>query len=92
MGTGDTFAEAFAKAQLGVGGSGPPTGGTALLSVRDVDKPGIVAVARDLGELGFSLVATGGYRRWCWSRRASTVRRVNKVLEGRPAYRGHDQE
>ena len=28
MGTGDTFAEAFAKAQLGVG-TGTPTGGTA---------------------------------------------------------------
>jgi len=83
MGTGDTFAEAFAKAQLAVGGSGPPTGGTALLSVRDVDKPGIVAVARDLAELGFSLVATGGTA-MVLERAGLTVRRVNKVLEGRP--------
>ncbi len=83
MGTGDTFAEAFAKAQLGVGGSGPPTGGTALLSVRDVDKPGIVAVARDLAELGFSLVATGGTA-MVLEQAGLTVRRVNKVLEGRP--------
>ena len=57
MGTGDTFASAFAKAQLGAG-QAPPTGGTALLSVRDVDKPGLVQAARQLVELGFSLAAT----------------------------------
>ncbi|MEZ5572960.1 MAG: carbamoyl-phosphate synthase large subunit [Halioglobus sp.] len=82
MGTGDTFAEAFAKAQLGVG-SGAPSGGTALISVRDADKPGIVAVARDLAELGFSLVATSGTAQ-VLEQAGLTVRRVNKVLEGRP--------
>jgi carbamoyl-phosphate synthase large subunit len=82
MGTGDTFAEAFFKAQLSVG-SGAPTGGTALLSVRDADKPGIVAVARDLAELGFSLVATGGTAQ-VLEQAGLPVRRVNKVLEGRP--------
>jgi len=82
MGTGDTFAEAFSKAQLGAG-SGAPTGGTALISVRDVDKPGIVGVARDLAELGFSLVATGGTAQ-VLEQAGITVRRVNKVTEGRP--------
>jgi carbamoyl-phosphate synthase large subunit len=82
MGTGDTFAEAFAKAQLGAG-SKTPLGGTALLSVRDADKPGIVAVARDLVELGFSLVATGGTAR-ILEEAGLAVRRVNKVKEGRP--------
>jgi carbamoyl-phosphate synthase large subunit len=82
MGTGDTFAEAFAKAQLGAG-SAAPNGGTALLSVRDVDKPGIVAVARDLSELGFALVATGGTAQVI-EQAGLSVRRVNKVLEGRP--------
>ena len=82
MGTGDTFAEAFAKAQLGVG-TGTPTGGTALLSVRDVDKPGIVIVAQDLSDLGFSLVATGGTAQ-VLEQAGLTVRRVNKVTEGRP--------
>jgi len=82
MGTGDTFAEAFAKAQLSVG-SGAPTGGTALLSVRDADKPGIVAVAQDLCELGFSLVATNGTAQ-VLEQAGLTVRRVHKVLEGRP--------
>jgi carbamoyl-phosphate synthase large subunit len=82
MGTGDTFAGAFAKAQLAVGGA-PPDGGTALISVRDVDKPGVVNVARDLSALGFSLVATGGTAR-ALEEAGLTVRRVNKVLEGRP--------
>jgi carbamoyl-phosphate synthase large subunit len=82
MGTGDTFAEAFSKAQLAVG-SGAPSEGTALISVRDVDKPGIVQVARDLAELGFSLVATGGTAQ-VLEQAGLKVRRVNKVLEGRP--------
>ncbi|NCF17110.1 MAG: carbamoyl-phosphate synthase large subunit [Haliea sp.] len=82
MGTADTFAGAFAKAQLGAGG-GPPGSGTALLSVRDVDKPGIVEVARDLAGMGFSLVATGGTAT-AIEAAGLDVRRVNKVLEGRP--------
>ena len=82
MGTGDTFAAAFAKAQLGAG-SAAPTSGTALISVRDVDKPGAVAVARDLSAMGFSLVATGGTAK-ALEEAGLEVRRVNKVLEGRP--------
>jgi carbamoyl-phosphate synthase large subunit len=38
MGTGPTFADAFAKAQLGAGDV-TPTSGLALFSVRDADKP-----------------------------------------------------
>ncbi len=82
MGTGDTFANAFAKALLAAGGQ-PPKGGTALLSVRDVDKPGAIVVARTLIELGFNLVATGGTAQAIEAAGLS-VRRVNKVLEGRP--------
>jgi carbamoyl-phosphate synthase large subunit len=82
MGTGDTFAEAFAKSQLGAG-SLAPRGGNALLSVRDADKSGIVAVARDLCELGFALVATDGTARTL-EQAGLPVRRVNKVSEGRP--------
>ena len=82
MGTGDTFAGAFAKAMLAVGGAAP-TSGTALLSVRDVDKPGIVGVARDLSAMGFKLVATDGTAA-AIEAAGLPVRRVNKVLEGRP--------
>jgi len=82
MGTGDTFASAFAKAQLAAG-QAPPTSGTVLISVRDVDKPGVVKVARDLVGLGFSLAATAGTAD-ALEQAGMTVRRVNKVLEGRP--------
>ncbi len=82
MGIGDTFAAAFAKAQLG-GGAAAPRSGTVLFSVRDVDKPGAVEVAKDLAELGFQLAATGGTADAIEAAGLS-VRRVNKVLEGRP--------
>ncbi len=82
MGTGDSFAGAFAKAMLAAGNK-VPTGGTALLSVRDADKPGATAVARHLAELGFSLAATGGTAT-ALERAGLQVQRVNKVLEGRP--------
>jgi len=82
MGTGETFAGAFAKAQLSVGHP-PPRGGTLLVSVRDVDKPGAVEVARQMAELGFSLAATGGTAT-ALEAAGLSVRRINKVLEGRP--------
>jgi carbamoyl-phosphate synthase large subunit len=41
MGVGDSFAEAFGKAQLAAGDP-PPRSGTLLISVRDVDKPAAV--------------------------------------------------
>ena len=82
MGVADTFAGAFAKAQLGAG-EPPPRSGTALISVRDVDKPGVVRVARELVGLGFSLVATSGTAT-ALEQAGLAVRRVNKVLEGRP--------
>ena len=82
MGTGKTFASAFAKAQLAAGDAAP-TGGTALISVRDVDKPGAIEVARDLHEMGFKLVATAGTAS-AFEQAGLEVKRVNKVLEGRP--------
>lgn len=82
MGVGDTFAEAFAKAQEGVGDL-LPTSGTAFLSVRDFDKDGIVLVAKELVDLGFDLVATRGTAAKLKSA-GLVVRTVNKVEEGRP--------
>ena len=82
MGTGDTFAGAFAKAQL-AGGGAPPAGGTALISVRDVDKAGAVEVARSLSAMGFDLAATAGTAA-ALEAAGLVVRRVNKVSEGRP--------
>ena len=82
MGTGDSFADAFAKAQLAAGDP-PPRRGTLLLSVRDVDKPGAVHIARQMAALGFGLAATAGTAD-ALERAGLAVRRVRKVLEGRP--------
>ncbi len=82
MGIGDTFAEAFAKAQAG-SGSVLPTGGTAFISVRDVDKDGMVQVAKELVGLGFELVATRGTAAR-FEAAGLSVQIVNKVVEGRP--------
>jgi carbamoyl-phosphate synthase large subunit len=82
MGVGRTFGEAYHKAQLGAGVV-LPTGGRAFISVRDLEKPGVVAIARDLVELGFDVVAT---KRTAEVIKAAGVpcERVNKVTEERP--------
>ena len=82
MGVGDSFAEAFAKAQLGANEI-LPNSGCAFISVRDDDKPEAVQVARDLVGLGFEVVATAGTARVIEAA-GLPVRRVNKVTEGRP--------
>jgi len=82
MGVGRTFGEAFVKSQLAAGVR-LPTGGRAFISVRDGDKLRAVEVARDLVELGFSLVATRGTAAVLMSH-GIPVTQVNKVAEGRP--------
>ncbi len=82
MGVGDTFAEAFAKAQTG-SGSSLPVSGTAFISVRDFDKEGAVIVAKELTNLGFKLVATRGTAAR-FAEAGIEVEIVNKVTEGRP--------
>ncbi|WP_028695121.1 carbamoyl-phosphate synthase large subunit [Pseudomonas cremoricolorata] len=82
MGVGDSFGEAFAKAQMGAS-EVLPTGGTAFISVRDDDKPQVAAVAGDLIALGFDVVATAGTAKVIEAA-GLKVRRVNKVTEGRP--------
>jgi carbamoyl-phosphate synthase large subunit len=82
MGTGRSFGEAYAKAQL-ASGVFLPRRGVALLSVRDRDKAGAVELAQILGERGFDIVATGGTAMEL-AAADITCRRVNKVREGRP--------
>jgi carbamoyl-phosphate synthase large subunit len=53
---------AFSKAERAAGRPLPTTG-TAFLSVRDLDKPGVVPIAAALAGLGFELVATEGTAR-----------------------------
>ena len=82
MGVGETFAEAYAKAQLGAGDE-IPTHGTAFISVRDPDKAGVADIARRLRALGFSLVCTSGTASVIQAA-GIDVAVVNKVKEGRP--------
>ncbi len=82
MGTGRSFAEAYAKAQI-ASGIRLPQRGTALLSVRDRDKSGGVQLAKTLQERGFEIVATSGTA-LALAAAGVHCRRVNKVHEGRP--------
>jgi len=82
MGVGRTFGEAYAKAQL-ASGVLLPLRGTALLSVRDRDKPAAVELGQALVDRGFEIIATGGTAK-ALAEGGVACRRVNKVREGRP--------
>ncbi|SKA43469.1 carbamoyl-phosphate synthase large subunit [Enterovibrio nigricans] len=82
MGVGDTFAEAFAKADLGCGKQYSEKG-RALLSVRNNDKQRVVDLAAKLIKLGFELDATHGTA-VVLGEAGINPRLVNKVHEGRP--------
>jgi carbamoyl-phosphate synthase large subunit len=82
MGIGETFGEAFVKSQIAAGVK-LPDGGNAFISVRDGDKLGAVPVARDLVDLGFTILATRGTAAVLMSH-GVPVTQVNKVAEGRP--------
>jgi carbamoyl-phosphate synthase large subunit len=70
---------AFAKAERAAGRP-LPTSGTAFLSVRETDKPGLVPVAAALAGLGFRLVATSGTATTLRSA-GLTVETIAKVTE-----------
>ena len=82
MGLDIDFAQAFAKSQIAAGNV-LPTEGKVFLSVKDSDKEALVPLAKELDELGFKLIATGGT---CEALRKAglIVKRINKVMEGHP--------
>jgi len=82
MGIGESFAEAFAKAQLAAG-QRLPRQGIAFISVNDRDKRNVVPLARELADCGFQLIATRGTAA---ALRAAgiAVEPVFKANEGRP--------
>ncbi|MBI3803431.1 MAG: carbamoyl-phosphate synthase large subunit [Nitrospirae bacterium] len=82
MGIDHDFGRAFAKAEAGAENF-LPTAGKVFISVKDKDKPAILASAQRLAELGFSLIATAGTAAYL-SERGLTVEKVYKVNEGRP--------
>jgi carbamoyl-phosphate synthase large subunit len=82
MGVGVNFAEAFVKSQLAAGVK-LPSSGKVFVSVRDADKEGAIEIARNLGALGFTILATRGTAA-AIEAAGVAVKRVNKVAEGRP--------
>ncbi|MFN4275032.1 MAG: carbamoyl-phosphate synthase large subunit [Ferrovibrio sp.] len=82
MGIDRDFGTAFAKAQIAAGTVLPLTG-SVFISVRDGDKPALVEAARRLVNMGFEVVATAGTARF-FEEHGITVKRINKVMEGRP--------
>ncbi|GBF27525.1 carbamoyl-phosphate synthase large chain [bacterium MnTg02] len=82
MGIDTDYSIAFAKSQIG-SGNDLPSAGTVFVSVKDSDKDGIVSPIRDLAEIGFKIIATGGTMRHLTAQ-GITCTKINKVLEGRP--------
>ncbi|MEE2879600.1 MAG: carbamoyl-phosphate synthase large subunit [Pseudomonadota bacterium] len=82
MGWDDDFGAAFLKSQTAVDVHLPTTG-TVFISVKDSDKELIIDAARELVDLGFSLIATSGTASFLESK-GLPVERVNKVIEGQP--------
>src|SRR5690606_960364 len=82
MGVRDSFAEAFAKSQLGAS-EVRPTWGTVCIGVRQDAKPSAADMAGELVELGFKIVATAGTAK-SMEAAGLPVRRVNNVTEGGP--------
>ena len=82
MGIDKDLGVAFEKAYLAAGLKLPKTG-RVFVSVKNTDKRSIVADARELASMGYTLVATDGT--WRTLKTAGIeVERVNKVHEGRP--------
>jgi len=82
MGIDQDFATAFAKSQLGAG-TRLPQEGTVFVSVKDSDKPVILPGVRQMADLGFRIVATGGTAKFL-AEAGVSIEQVNKVAEGRP--------
>jgi carbamoyl-phosphate synthase large subunit len=82
MGIGDSFGQAFAKAEIAAG-TVLPQQGTVFVSVRSEDHAAAVPVARRLRDLGFRIIATRGTGA-ALGDAGIAVEIVNKVFEGSP--------
>jgi carbamoyl-phosphate synthase large subunit len=82
MGSAKTFGEAMLKSQIGAG-SRLPRQGNVLITVKNNDKARAVAIAKDLHELGFSIVATKGTAA-AITEAGVPVKLINKIKDGRP--------
>ncbi len=85
MGIDADLGLAFAKSQLA--SQWPlPTAGNVFISVKDVDKPNVIALAREYTDLGFGIIATSGTAAML-AAAGVEVTQVFKIAEGRPNVR-----
>jgi carbamoyl-phosphate synthase large subunit len=82
MGIDESFALAFAKAQMGAGNTLPLTG-KIFISVKDDDKKILPNLAATLTAFGYEIVATKGTAKFL-SENGIAATPINKVLEGSP--------
>ncbi len=82
IGLDKDLAHAIAKSQLGAG-INLPTKGTVFISVKNEDKKALLPIAKELAEIGFKIIATGGTHQFLEKNNIPATR-VNKVMEGQP--------
>lgn len=82
MGIDADMGIAYAKAQMSAQ-PGLPTSGNIFISVKDSDKPGVIPIAREFVELGFTIYATGGTAQ-VLAREGIPLKHLYKLQEGRP--------
>jgi carbamoyl-phosphate synthase large subunit len=82
MGLADSVGIAFAKSQLAAGQKIPEMGNV-FISVRDMDKPAVAPIARELIDMGFKILASNGTATYLTEQNLACTR-INKISEGRP--------
>lgn len=82
MGISESFGLSFAKSQLACKNS-LPTSGKVFISLRSLDKPQAVSLARDLQSFGFELCATKGTAE-ILQKAGISCKEALKISEGRP--------
>ena len=82
MGIDKEFGIAFAKSQI-ASGTIVPLDGVVFVSVKDTDKEKIYYPVRELKNMGFSILATGGTCDFL-EKKGIKTERINKVLQGTP--------
>ena len=83
LGLAETFPQALLKAFKGAGLRAPKKGGRIILTVKDEDKPEMIAIARGFEEMGVELYATSGT---CDALQEAGIecKRVNRVSQAHP--------
>lgn len=82
MGISESFGLSFAKSQLACKNS-LPTSGKVFISLRSLDKPQAISLARDLQSFGFELCATKGTAE-ILQKAGISCEEALKISEGRP--------